>query len=113
MAHSKKHLSHKKELYYILCIFAILIILLVSFFGPGGYRELRKSRLELQEQHRRIEQLERQNYERMKSIDKLKSDRGALEKYAREKGYGKEGEIIQQLPKEPEQPKTQKPAVSK
>jgi cell division protein FtsB len=109
MAHSKRRLSHKKELYYILCIVAVLVILLVSFFGPGGYRELQKSRLELQEQHIRVDQLERQNYERMKSIEKLRSDRNALEKYAREKGYGKEGEIIQQLPKQPEQPKTDKP----
>ena len=113
MTYSKRRLSHKKELYYILCIVAVLVILLVSFMGPGGYRELQKSRLELQEQHTRVDQLERQNYERMKSVEKLRSDRNALEKYAREKGYGREGEIIQQLPKDPEKPKPEKPANSK
>ena len=102
MTYQRRRLSHKKEVYYIICIMAVLMILVVSFLGPGGYRELRKSRLELQEEHIRIDQLERQNSERMESIEKLRSDRNALEKYAREKGYGKEGEIIQQLPKEQE-----------
>ena len=108
MTYPRRRLSHKKEVYYIICIVAVLMILVVSFLGPGGYRELRKSRLELQEEHIRIDQLERQNSERMKSIEKLRSDRSALEKYAREKGYGKEGEIIQQLPKEQEIPKHDK-----
>jgi cell division protein FtsB len=112
MAYSKRRLSHKKELYYILCIVAVLVILLISFLGPGGYRELQKARLELQEQHIQVDQLERQNFERMHSIEKLRSNRSALEQYAREKGYGKEGEIIQQLPKEPGTP-TPKPADSK
>jgi cell division protein FtsB len=112
MAHSRHRLSHKKELYYILCIVAVLVLLLITFVGPGGYRELQKARLELQEQHIRVDQLERQNCERMQAIEKLRSDRSALEKYAREKGYGKEGEIIQQLPKESGTP-VGKPANSK
>ncbi len=111
MAHSNR-ISHKKELYYILCIVAVLVILLFSFFGPGGYRDLRKARLELQEQRVRVDQLERENYRRMKAIEKLRSDRDALEGYAREKGYGREGEIIQQLPQE-EKPEQTKPANSK
>jgi cell division protein FtsB len=113
MTRSRNRLSHKKEIYYILCIVAVFIILLVSFFGPGGYRELQKARLELQEQHIRVDQLERQNNERMESIEKLRSDRNALEKYAREKGYGREGEIIQQLPKEQKQPEPPKPAIDR
>jgi len=108
MTYSRRRLSHKKEAYYIICIVAVLTILLASFFGPGGYRELQKSRLELQEEHIRIDRLERHNSERMKSIEKLRSDRNAIEKYAREKGYGKKGEIIQQLPKEPEDSKRSK-----
>ncbi len=113
MTYSQRRLSHKKEVYYIVCIVAVLAILLVSFFAPGGYRELHKARLDLQEEHIRVDQLERQNSERMESIEKLRSNRNALEKYAREKGYGMEGEIIQQLPKEPENPKQNKPANSK
>ncbi len=103
MARSKYRISYKKELYYILCIVALLIVLLFSFWGPGGYRDLRKARLELQEQRVRVEELKRRNFERMKSIEELRSNKGALEKYAREKGYGKEGEIIQQLPQNPEE----------
>jgi cell division protein FtsB len=99
MARATHRLSHKRELYYIVCIIAVLGILLVSFLGPGGYRDLRKARLRLQEQRLRVEELKRSNNERLKSIEGLRSDKEALEKYAREKGYGKEGEIIQQLPK--------------
>jgi len=101
MAHSKHRISYKKELYYILCIVALLVVLLFSFLGPGGYRDLQKARLELQEQRVRVEEIKRKNFERMKSIEEFRSSREALEKYAREKGYGKEGEIIQQLPQEP------------
>ena len=38
----------------------------------------------------------------MKSIEALQSDRKALEKVARQKGYAKRDEIIQQLPQSPE-----------
>jgi cell division protein FtsB len=107
MARKKKRISYKKELYYIFCIVALLGVLLFSFLGPGGYRDLRKARLELQEQRIRVEALKRKNHERMKSIEALRSDKEALEKYAREKGYGRKGEIIQQLPQEPEQRQTQ------
>ncbi len=102
MARSKKRLSYKKELYYIICIVVLLVVLGFSIFGPGGYRDLQKARLDLQEQRARVEELKRKNYERMKSIEELRSSREALEKYAREKGYGKEGEIIQQLPPDPD-----------
>lgn len=99
MAYSRYRLSYKKEIYYILCIVAVAVILLVSFFGPGGYRDLQKARAELQEQNRRVEELKRKNDERMRKIEALRSDKDALEDYAREKGYGREGEIIQQLEK--------------
>ena len=103
MAYSKRRISHKKEVYYILCIIALLAVMSFSLFGPGGYRDLRKARIELQEQRVRVEELRRKNSERMKSIDELRSDKKALEKYAREKGYGKQGEIIQQLPPDSEE----------
>lgn len=103
MARSKRRRnSYKKELYYILCIVALLVVLLFSFLGPGGYRDLQKARLELQEQRTRVQELQRKNLKRMKSIESLRSNDKALEKYAREKGYGKEGEIIQQLPPDPQ-----------
>ena len=113
MTYSRRRLSHKKEVYYIVCIVAVLVIFVFSFFGPGGYRELQKSRLELQDERIRVDQIERQNSERMKSIKRLRSDRNTLEKYAREKGYGREGEIIQPIPKEPQEPKQDKSSNSK
>jgi cell division protein FtsB len=99
MAHSRARLSYKKELYYIFCIVALVVILLAGFLGPGGYRDLQKARLELQTQRVRVDEIRRENHERMQFIEALRSDKEALERYAREKGYGREGEIIQRLPK--------------
>jgi cell division protein FtsB len=108
MARSKRRISHKRELYYILCIVAVLVILLFSFFGPGGYRDLQKARLQVQAQRLRVERLERDNSSRWKTIDKLQTDPSAMEKYAREKGYAREGEIIQPLPEKPKEDKPSK-----
>jgi|WetSurMetagenome_2_1015567.scaffolds.fasta_scaffold1165515_1 cell division protein FtsB len=102
MAYSRYRISHKKELYYIFCIVAVAAILLLSFLGPGGYRELRKAQLEVQLQRARVNDIKRSNGDRMKSIESLRSDPEALEKYAREKGYGRAGDIVQELPREPE-----------
>jgi cell division protein FtsB len=98
MTRPKNRISHKKELYYILCIVAVMAILLFSFLGPGGYRDLQKARLQLQEQRVRVEGLKASNSELMKSIQALQSDRNALEKVARQQGYAKGNEIIQQVP---------------
>jgi cell division protein FtsB len=103
MARSKRRTSHKRELYYILCIVAVLVILLFSFLGPGGYRDLQKARLHVQAQRVRVERLERDNSSRLKAIDKLRTDPNELEMHAREKGYAREGDIIQQLPEKPKQ----------
>jgi cell division protein FtsB len=100
MTYRKNRLSHKKELYYILCIVALIGILLFSIWGPGGYRDLAKARLELQMQRERVENLKRSNYERSQTIQELK-DPDALEQYAHEKGYGHAGDIVQELPEAP------------
>jgi len=92
--------SAKKELYYILCIIAVAIILILSIFAPGGYLEMRKLRLELQGQKMYLKELERSNKERMKTIEALRSDKNILEKEARKMGYARKDEIIQQLPDE-------------
>ncbi len=102
MSYRKNRPSYKKELYYILCIVAVMVILLFSFWGPGGYRDLAKARLDLQAQRANGEDLKRRNYEKTRTIDDLKNNnRDAWEKHARENGYGREGDIIQQLPEKP------------
>jgi cell division protein FtsB len=98
MDYSKNRHSHKKEASYILCIVFVAAILVFSLFGPGGYRELRTARVVLQEQRARVNELKHDNYRRRKSIEALRSDKEELERTAREKGYGREGEIIQHLP---------------
>ena len=99
MARSRKRLSYKKELYYIGCIVALVVILLFSFFGPVGYRDMQKAHLELQQKRESVDELKRDNQKRRQSIEALRSDPDELERYAREKGYAKEGEIIQRLSK--------------
>jgi len=101
MAYSKRRTSHKKELYYLACIVSVLVILLFSVLGPTGYTTLRQARLEVQEQRTRVYRLAHENSEKLKEIEKLKGDPSALERYAREKGYARPGEIIQQLPEKP------------
>jgi cell division protein FtsB len=98
MAYAKRRTSHKKELYYLACIVSVLMILLFSLLGPSGYGTLRKARIEVEEQRVKVYSLARENAERLREIEKLRGDPNALERYAREKGYGRPGEIIQQLP---------------
>jgi cell division protein FtsB len=100
MARPKRRRSHGKEIYYILCILSIVAGALLTIFGPGGYLELRKTRTELENHRSRVELLRQENRQRMETIEQLRSDKEAIEKYAREKGYGKKGEIIQQVPEE-------------
>ncbi len=106
MAYSKHRLSYKKELYYILCIVSFAVIMLFSFLGPGGYRDLKTLQEELEAQRKRVQALERSNQERRQSIEALQSNKEALERVVREKGYGRRNEIIQHLSPEPaENPK--------
>ena len=95
----KRILHFKFALVIIIIIVTLAAILTFGFWGPGGYRDLQKARRDLQMQKARVEDLKRSNSERMKSIEDLRSDKQALERYAREKGYGRNDEIIQQLPK--------------
>ena len=104
MARPRYRISYKKELYYILCIVALVVIMVISILGPGGYRELRKMRQELFELDSRVKQLQHDNNERSEFIEDLKYNKEAQEKYAREKGgLCMPGEIIQQVPEESEE----------
>jgi cell division protein FtsB len=102
MTRQKNRISHKKELYYILCIVAVLVVLSFSFLAPGGYRGLLKARLQLQEQRERVDRLKQRNSALARSIEALQFDKKALEQIAREHGYAKPDEIIQQIPQPPE-----------
>ncbi len=104
MPQRKSHASFGMEVYYILCVVIFIVSVLFSFFGPSGYREMRKSQRELETHRARVETLRQANKEKVLKIEGLRSDKSALEKYAREKGYARPNEIIQQLP--PERPDT-------
>lgn len=98
MAKRKKRTSFAREIYYILCLTMFIVSALFAFWGPGGWRELKKAQLEMETRRVRVDALDRQNKERLKSIEALKSRKDEIERIAREEGYAQEGEIIQRVP---------------
>ena len=93
--------SAAKEIYYILCIVVFVVSALFSIWGPGGFVEMRRTKLELEARRARVADLKRSNQERLQSIEALKSNKEAQEEYARKQGYARKDEIIQQLPQSP------------
>ncbi len=104
MPYTRERQSHFKEIYYIICIVLVVVITIFSIAGPGGYFELKKARQDLAAMHARIEALKRTNQEKMRAIEALRSDKEAQERLARENGFGRQGEIVQQLPEKPASP---------
>ncbi len=100
MASAKNRVSHAKEAFYIVCILIFLLIGLFSFIGPGGYFDMKKTQQELETHRARTEALQKNIDERMKNVEALRKDKGTIEGYARKKGYGRKGEIIQEIPQQ-------------
>jgi cell division protein FtsB len=108
MTRFKKRVSHAKEAFYIICIVIFLLISLFSYMGPGGYKEMKKVQAELAARQARVETLQKSKQERLQAIDELRDDRKSndtIERYLRKKGYGKKGELIQEVP-QPEPDRT-------
>jgi cell division protein FtsB len=103
MADKKQVLKHKKELYYIFLIVVVGGILLLSILGPDGYLKLESERHNLQQLKERVDALDRSNRQLAEKNKALIEDPEAIERYARQKGYGRENEIIQQLPENSEE----------
>jgi cell division protein FtsB len=99
MAQHRKKVSHARELFYILFIVVVLVLGAYTIWGPNGYTHLMKAQEELQVRQLRVDELKQQNTEKMDAVRGLKHDPQAVEGYAREKGYAREGEIIQRVPK--------------
>jgi cell division protein FtsB len=105
MAHNRDRVTHAKELFYICCILVVLLIGLLSIVGPAGYIEMRKVQAELAAQTARVDALQKSIEHQANVVNALRNDEKAIEEYARQKGYGKKGEIIQEVPsREPEIP---------
>ena len=100
MTHPKGKPSHVVEIYYIVCIVLFVVIAMFGVWGPGGVLELKKARQDLEVQRARVEEQQRSNQQRLRAIEALRSDKEALEGLARENGYGRPGEVIQQLPED-------------
>jgi cell division protein FtsB len=102
MPRPRRRVSHVKEIYYIASIVALVAATLFSIWGPGGYLEVKRAQAEVELRRGRVDDLRKGNQQRLENIQGLRSDPRTQEKYAREKGYGRSGELIQQLPLEPE-----------
>ena len=98
MPYFRSRPSYSKQIYYLLCLVLVVVISLFSLWGPGGYLELKRSQRQLEIQRIRVEALRSSNAEQSRRIEALRSDKDALERYARSKNYAKKGEIVQQLP---------------
>ncbi len=98
MVQRRTRTSFAKEIYYILCLAVFIVGTIFAIWGPGGWRELKKAQRELETRRARVDALRLANNEKMRSIEALRSDKEAQEKYAREKGYARNGEIIVQIP---------------
>src|SRR5262245_18000775 len=96
--------SHAREIYYILAIVALVAVSALGIWGPGGYMEMKRAEADLARRRSRVDQMRKANEIRLQNIQALRSDVSTQERYAREKGYSRKGEIIQQLP-EPSSPK--------
>jgi cell division protein FtsB len=108
MSRPGRKLSHAKELYYILCIVVVAVGAMFSVWGPGGYLQMRKARAELEARRARVKEMQKDNAERYDRILKLQSDPAAMEELARQKGFGREGEIVLPVPAPPPEGKTDK-----
>jgi cell division protein FtsB len=98
MTTSKSRLSHAKEAFYISCIVIAVLIGLLSWFGPYGYKELKKTQSEVAAHRARVEALRKNNEDHLHNVQMLRENPEAIEDYARQKGYARKGEIIQEVP---------------
>jgi cell division protein FtsB len=71
--------------------------------------EMRRAQRDLEAHRSKVSNLRQSNADRSQTIQALRSDKDALENYARKQGYVRKDEIIQQVPPEPPAPP---PAVS-
>ncbi len=101
MARHQKRVSHAKEAFYIICIVIVMLIGLFAYMGPGGYLEIKRMQGELATHQSRVDALQKSKQEHQNAINGLADTRKnneAIETLAREKGYGKKGEIVQEVP---------------
>ncbi len=103
----RRKVSSWKEAYYILSILGAIVAAAITIWGPNGYTDLKKSQVELQVQKAKVDELKRKNVDARSRIESLKSDKQAIERVARERGYAGPDEVIQLLPPDP-QPQKQK-----
>ncbi len=101
MARHRRRTSFAREVYYIICLVVFIVSALFTLWGPRGFSEMKKAQRALETHRARVNALEASNVQRIQEIKALKTDKQALERYARGSGYVQEGEIIQPLLPDP------------
>jgi cell division protein FtsB len=96
--------SYARETYYILCILGATVIAAFTFWGPEGFRDMKRAQVELEAHRLRVQMQRQSNVELKARIQALKTDRQAIEAIARDKGFARPAEIIQPLNQD-EQPR--------
>jgi len=109
MARKRSKVSHGKEVFYIACLLILLLVGFWGYLGPGGYLEMKRTQAELATHKARVDALTKDNSERFTNIQLLREDSETLERYARQKGYARKGEMVQEVPAQ----KPAKPSVRK
>jgi cell division protein FtsB len=87
-------------------VIVVLLALLVTWhviYGKHGISVWQQKRAEDHELQKQIEDLQQENAEMRKDVERLRSDPDAIEREAREKlHYAKPGEVIYTLPDQPQ-----------
>ena len=99
------HKKIRRSILFTLGILAVIYLSIALVFGEKGflrYSKLKSNKAEIQAG---IRNMERQNEEIKKQIDKLKKDPNTIEELARDQGLTKDDEIIYNFkPNEEQQP---------
>lgn len=98
MGQRRRKVSHTRELGFVICLALTLLLAVLGVVGPGGYLEMRKARLELEALRAGVEAQEQRNRELVRSVESLQTDPEAMERQAREQGYARPGELVQDVP---------------
>jgi cell division protein FtsB len=90
--------SFAREAYYVACVVIFIASAIFTIWGPGGFQDMKKAERQLMSRRQRVTDLQNSNAGRLRKIQDLKGNKNEMERLARDKGYARAGEIIQNLP---------------
>ncbi len=97
MGQRRSKVSHTRELGFIICLALTILLAAIGLIGPGGYLEMKRAERELEALRARVAARERANRKLMGAVRALETDPHAVERQAREQGYARPGELVQEV----------------